>query len=229
RRALWTVWRPFVRKALAKADVVHVVSPVEAERILAHYPVEDKIVVVPNGVDEEVFQYKWAGQSSDYAIYAGRVERYKRLEEAAELVRRLGLWLVVVGKGPYRKRLEGRLRGVKFRDPLPRGEYLRTLAGARYAVNLSDMEAFSIFAAEALAMGVPVIASETVRKALRAEASQNLYGYPLLVKADVKTWDEVVEMYQSKLYGHITSRCSGASNSLNGLRDEDDSSKKIIF
>jgi glycosyltransferase involved in cell wall biosynthesis len=42
-------------------------------------------------------------------------------------------------------------------DPQPRPDYLRLLAGARYAVNPSRQEVYSIFAAEALAMGVPTI------------------------------------------------------------------------
>lgn len=88
---------------MSKADVVHASSNREGSLVLSHYPyVGDKIVVIPNGVDEEVYNYRWHGQNSNYMLYAGRIEKYKRLELAVSIAKEMGLKLLVIGKGSYR-------------------------------------------------------------------------------------------------------------------------------
>jgi len=75
RRLLWSVWRRVVAKALSKADIVHAVSTREASLIAKHYPhVKGEIVVIPNGVGEDVYSYRWCGQNSDYMLYAEGAE-----------------------------------------------------------------------------------------------------------------------------------------------------------
>ena len=171
RKLLWVPWRRYAARAVEAADAIHAVSPREAALIKNHYPqASGKITVIPNGVEEDVFGYKWRGADSDYMMYAGRIEKYKRLEAAVELARKLGLRLMVVGRGPHREKLRryARRRGVSLEllDPQPRPDYLRLLAGARYAVNPSRGQAYSIFVAEALAMGVPAVVTPEVTKNL---------------------------------------------------------------
>ena len=200
RRLLWITWRRHVARAVEAADIIHAVSPREAVLIKSHYPhASSKISVIPNGVEEDVFGYKWRGADSDYMMYAGRVERYKRLEAAVELARKLGLRLLVVGRGPHREGLRryARRRGaaVEFLDPQPRPDYLRLLAGARYAVNPSRQEAYSIFVAEALAMGVPAVVSSEVAENLAAEQKPLRDGLAVAVYAAVPAWRDVLQKY----------------------------------
>jgi len=200
RRLLWIPWRRYVARAVEAADAIHAVSPREAGLIESHYPQSrGKTLVVPNGVEEDVFGYKWRGADSDYMIYAGRVEKYKRLEAAVELARKLGLRLLVVGRGPHREKLRryARRRGVavEFLDPQPRPDYLRLLTGARYAVNPSRQEAYSIFAAEALAMGVPAAVSPEVAENLAAEQKPLGDGLVVAVHAAVPAWRDVLQKY----------------------------------
>ncbi|MFZ8858648.1 MAG: glycosyltransferase family 4 protein [Candidatus Caldarchaeales archaeon] len=200
RRLLWIPWRRYVAHAVEAADAIHAVSSREAQLFKGHYPqASGKIAIIPNGVDEDVFGYKWRGAHSDYMMYAGRVEKYKRLEVAVDLARELGLRLLVVGRGPHRERLRryARRRGaaVEFLDPQPRPDYLRLLAGARYAVNPSRQEAYSIFAAEALAMGVPTITTPEVAKNLVAEQTPFRYGLVLVTRAMISTWAAVIPKY----------------------------------
>jgi glycosyltransferase involved in cell wall biosynthesis len=202
RRLLWVPWRRYVAHAVEAADAIHAVSPREAELIKSHYPQSrGKTVVIPNGVEEDVFSHRWRGADSDYMMYAGRVEKYKRLEVAVDLAVRLGLRLLVVGRGPHRERLRrcARRRGaaVELLDPQPRPDYLRLLAGARYAVNPSRHEAYSIFAAEALAMGVPTITTPEVAKNLVAEQTPFRYGLVLVTRAMISTWEAVIPKYLS--------------------------------
>jgi len=202
RRLLWIPWRRYVAHAVEAADTIHAVSPREAGLIESHYPqASGKIAIIPNGVEEDVFSHRWQATHSDYMIYAGRVEKYKRLEVAVDLARELGLRLMVVGWGPHRERLRryARRRGVSLEllDPQPRPEYLRLLAGARYAVNPSRQEAYSIFAAEALAMGVPTITTPEVAQNLVAEQMPFRDGLVLVTHAMISTWEAVIPKYLS--------------------------------
>ena len=202
RRLLWIPWRRYVARAVEAADIIHAVSPREAQLFKGHYPQSrGKTVVIPNGVEEDVFGYKWRGADSDYMIYAGRVEKYKRLEAAVELARKLGLRLLVVGSGPHREKLRryARRRGaaVEFLDPQPRPDYLRLLAGARYAVNPSRQGAYSIFAAEALAMGVPAVVTPEVAENLAAEQRPFVGSLVVAVRAAVPAWRDVLQKYLS--------------------------------
>jgi glycosyltransferase involved in cell wall biosynthesis len=200
RRLLWIPWRRYVAHAIEMADVIHAVSPREAGLIESHYPqVSGKVTVIPNGVEEDVFGYRWQGADSDYMIYAGRVEKYKRLEVAVELARELGLKLLVLGRGPHREKLKryARRRGaaVEFQDPQPRPDYLRRLAGARYAVNPSRQEAYSIFAAEALAMAVPTITTPEVAENLQAETEPFRVGLVAIKHAPILPWNQIIPKY----------------------------------
>jgi len=200
RRLLWIPWRMYVARAVKAADAIHAVSPREAGLIKSHYPhASGKTVVIPNGVEEDVFGYKWLGADSDYMMYAGRIERYKRLEVAVDLARELGLRLLVVGRGPHREKLRryARRRGaaVEFLDPQPRPDYLRLLAGARYAVNPSRQEAYSIFAAETLAMAVPTITTPEVAENLQAEAEPFRVGLVAIKHAPILPWNQIIPKY----------------------------------
>jgi len=200
RRLLWISWRRYVAGAVEAADAIHAVSPREAELIKSHYPQSSgKTVVIPNGVEEDVFSHRWRGADSDYMMYAGRIEKYKRLEVAVDLAKKLGLRLLVVGRGAHRERLRryARRRGasVEFLDPQPRPDYLRLLAGARYAVNPSRHEAYSIFAAEALAMGVPTITTPEVAENLQAEAEPFRSGLVAIKHAPTLPWNQIIPKY----------------------------------
>jgi len=206
RRVLWTLWRWRVAELLKKASVVHAVSKREASILASHYPeTRSKIVVIPNGVDEDVLSYKWQGQSSNYMIYAGRVEKYKRLEIAVDIAKELNLKLLIIGKGSYREKLVKYANkvyrgGVEFLEPQPRQKYLELLSRARYAINPSKHEAFSIFTTEALAIGTPAIVSKEVAENLEAQAKPFTKDLVIVKRAQIKTWNEVIQIDLNELY-----------------------------
>jgi glycosyltransferase involved in cell wall biosynthesis len=99
RRLLWILWKRYVAHAVEAVDAIHTASTCKAQLLKSHYPqASNKTVVIPNGIDEDVFSYKWQGADSDYMIYVGKVEEYKRLELATDLAREQGLKLRVVGR-----------------------------------------------------------------------------------------------------------------------------------
>ncbi|WP_228009386.1 glycosyltransferase family 4 protein [Fervidicoccus fontis] len=203
RNALWFLWRRRMSKLVEISSMVHAVSKPEASRILNHYPkANEKLVVIPNGIEEDVLEYKWIGKDSDYMIYAGRIEKYKNLEKAIEVARQLGLKLLLIGNGPYKKRLEAEAErtypnAVAFKNFLPRAQYLDLLSKARYVINPSEREAFSIFIAEALAMGVPAIISRNIAENLDVNGSEMLEGLVVVEKGLVETWNNVLRKYLS--------------------------------
>ncbi|MEM3836177.1 glycosyltransferase family 4 protein [Pyrobaculum sp.] len=208
RRLLWnTAWRKIVRDLIRKVNLIHVVSPAERELLIKDFPIGvAKMRYVPNGVSEDVANFKWRGEGSDYMIYAGRLECYKGVREAVELADKLGLRIVFLGRGSCEKWLNKATNGqrVEIHDFKPRPQYLATLAEAKYAVNLSRREAFSLFIAEALKMGIPSIVSQHVAKALGARCEDTVEGYCLVKSAPIYTWGELIDKYL-ELYNEVVS------------------------
>jgi glycosyltransferase involved in cell wall biosynthesis len=164
-KVAWLFYKPIARQSLSRVDVIHAVSRYEASLIMRDFGRE--AVIIPNGVSEDVFKYRWRPPEDRIVLtYAGRVERYKRVDLVVRLAKelsRLGVDVVVrvIGEGPDLQRV---LRiainsGVRFEAPgfLPRETYLEMLSQSTALVNFSDYEAYSIVTAEALAMGVPAI------------------------------------------------------------------------
>jgi len=206
RRVLWTFWRWRVAELLKRASTIYAVSKREASILASHYPeARSKIVVIPNGVDEDVLSYRWQGQSSNYMVYAGRVEKYKRLEIAVDIAKELNLKLLIIGKGPYREKLVRYTSkmyrgGVEFLEPQPRQKYLELVSRARYAINPSKHEAFSIFTAEALAIGIPAIVSEEIAENLEAQVKPFTKDLVIVERTLIRTWSEILQLYLNKLY-----------------------------
>jgi len=103
RRTLWAPWRSIVGSLLRNVDAVTTVSRLEARLVREHFGV--KAVAVENEVDEAVLEYEW--RPSGYAMYSGRIEKYKNMHRLASIVEilnkkhGLGLKLRVFGSGPY--------------------------------------------------------------------------------------------------------------------------------
>jgi glycosyltransferase involved in cell wall biosynthesis len=173
---------------------------------MKHYPeTKNKVVTIPNGVEEDVMNYKWQGQQSNYMIYAGRIEKYKRLELALQTAEKLGTKLLIIGQGPYRKKLEKYVRNhyrdlAELLEPQPREKYLELVSKARYAINPSKHEAYSIFIAEALAIGTPAIITKEIAENLNAETQQLNEQLVIATKAPIKTWTETMQLYLKELY-----------------------------
>lgn len=67
-------------------------------------------------------------------------------------------------------------------------------------INPSKHEAFSVFTAEALAIGTPAIVSKEAAENLEAEA-EPFHGDMVIAKrASIKTWNELIELYLGRLY-----------------------------
>jgi len=168
-KALWRFYRPIARRILKDSEVVHCVSGYEASLVRDTFGVN--CIVIPNGVSEDVYEYRWSPPKGRAVItYAGRLERYKRVDlvvKAAAILRQRGFRDVIVkiiGEGPDLKKvlsvaeeLDVEVVHLGF---LPRPRYLEELSRSTVFVNASQYEAYSIVSAEAIAIGVPTVVVE---------------------------------------------------------------------
>jgi len=212
----WAYWRNKVNDLIRMSDIVHSVSREEAKKIISHFKdINKKIVIIPNGVPDDVFDYVWKGKHSNYIIYAGRVERYKNLDKSINIAKIMKMKLIIIGDGSYKKGLKRYAQKVYsnrviFLPHVERSKYLKLLKSARYAINISNYEAFSLFIAEALAMRVPVIISRSIAKIYgldfvdnirRDRIDKKLYSY--LLKNDILLLDKVKSNIKIKKWTEI--------------------------
>lgn len=172
RRMLKAVWEWVCRLVAPGGLVLHVTSEKEAKESLERFP-GVKVAVIPNGVEipDQVGHVNSNGTLR--LLYLGRLDPKKGIENLLAACRildgTLGVpWsLGVVGTGDpnYAKAIEIRIKELGLSQPVHLvGEVLgeakqRLFEKADLVVVPSYTENFSMVVAEALAHGVPVIAS----------------------------------------------------------------------
>jgi len=169
RKVLWKLfWKRRINSSLKYVDAIHSTSLLESNVIVEQFSnTKGKLMLIPLGIDEDVFRYSWRGKNSDYILYCGRLEKYKQIDLAVksiEYVRERGydFKFVVVGTGSrsnYFRKLSERDGGIMYLQPRPRKEYLKLLSNARAVINLSSAENFNLFLAESCVIGTPIIAT----------------------------------------------------------------------
>jgi len=224
RKALWVVWREYVRRAMASVDVVHSVSSYEEQLLARDFGV--KPIVVEHGVEEWILEVPW--NPSGYAMYSGRIEKYKNVHRLANIVKHLNkmglsLELKVFGEGGFKQKLKQYLDklGVKYelKPPQRYDEYINYLSRASFFGLLSEREAYGQTVNEANAIGVPVVIAEpwglNFKERTRTlmvnlsmsdeEIARKVAAFleeaKKQPKPKVPSWSQVVDLYIKILYG----------------------------
>ena len=146
-------WRTWDQRAARRVDRYVANSEMTRQRVQRCFGREAAVVHPP------VATQRFApGPVGEHYVVLSELMRHKRIEVAVEAFTRLGLPLVVVGKGPDAGRLKA-LAGpnVSFTGHVGDAEVERLLSSAR-ALVVTATEEFGIAAVEAQAAGRPVVA-----------------------------------------------------------------------
>ncbi|MDW8062412.1 MAG: glycosyltransferase family 4 protein [Nitrososphaerota archaeon] len=224
RKILWRSWRSYIRKLLRFIAAVHTVSRLEAQLVKRDF----KVYATPieNGVDEWVLGLDWS--PSGYAMYSGRIEKYKNIHRLANIVKILNteygfdLELKVYGSGHYIKKLNNHLNKLKIKysvnPPQIFEKYIETLSRATFFGLLSEKESYPQSVNEANAIGVPTVIAEPWGLNFRDRSRTLIVNLSMddeviardvvfflenckkQSKYNVPSWDQVVEVYIRELY-----------------------------
>jgi glycosyltransferase involved in cell wall biosynthesis len=146
----------FVPRVLAAARRIIAVSEFTRRELVELLRVpEEKIRVVPNGVDEE-FTREGPAAKGDYVLAVGTLEPRKNLPRLVEAARRSDVELRVVGARGWGG-VEVGGNGVRWLGEVSDAELARLYRGARCLAYPSLYEGFGIPVLEAMACGTPVV------------------------------------------------------------------------
>lgn len=171
RPGLKRIWESVCKKVLPKHCLLHVTSDEERDASRVRWP-DVMSRVIPNGVEipEEPAERGWQPGGVLRVMYLGRLHRIKGLEHLIQAIGHLGDTKVLVdiygdgdeGYAGTLKELVNSLnlrRQIRFRGHVDGEAKQRAFLCADICVVPSYMENFGMVVAEALAHGVPVIAS----------------------------------------------------------------------
>lgn len=173
RPAAKTVWEAAARTLAPRDLVLHVTSAAEANAAAARVPAR-RVVVIPNGIDVPATPHRPARDGPLSILFLGRLDPIKGLERLLQAcgilaARGIPFRLEVAGDGApaYRERLErltkecGIESRVRFLGHVDGAAKEEAFMSADVLVLPSHSENFGMVVAEALARGVPVVASRS--------------------------------------------------------------------
>ncbi len=157
---------------LRRTDRVIFVDKIAAAHYSGRYPwLGGTAAVIPNAVDTKLFRpldkarerRKWGFTDVTY-LYAGRLDAEKRVVQLVKAFRSLGrsgITLVIAGDGPERILVEREAHGapVRILGSIPRNQMPSLMNAVDAVVLYSSREGLPSALLEALACGVPVIAT----------------------------------------------------------------------
>ncbi|HEX5241853.1 MAG TPA: glycosyltransferase family 4 protein [Tepidisphaeraceae bacterium] len=149
----------------AKRIIVPSESVAQVSREKAHVPAE-KIVVIPNAIDVNEIAYK-AGPRADTPTvgFIGRLDPVKRIPDLIDAMRQLnGVRCLIFGEGQQRAELEKQIAECGLGDRVilrgPTQGPAQALAQIDLLILPSEAEGFGLVLIEAMAAGVPVVATD---------------------------------------------------------------------
>ena len=176
------------RLAMRLPDEIIAASQETADRLRAHLGDGAAITVAPNGVDIDLIGEVAPAEDRTDLVVVGRLLDHKRIDlliDALALLRAEGLTVTcrVVGDGPEREALHrqaaelGVAGSIDFRhDVRSQEELYSLLKGARAFAFPSEREGFGIAVLEALACGIPVIATSAPDNLARHLVERSAHG-----------------------------------------------------
>jgi len=157
---------------LRHLDLVIVFSEVQKQLIIDKYRVKpNKIVIVPNAVGQQFFQTKTYRTPTKVLrmLYVGRLSSQKRVDRLIKVMSKLTIpaTLSILGSGELERDLQDQtqqlgLTNVTFEGVKTNSELIDAYAQADVFLSASDIEGAPLVLLEAMAMGLPIIATDVI-------------------------------------------------------------------
>ncbi|MCW4029806.1 MAG: glycosyltransferase family 4 protein [Candidatus Bathyarchaeota archaeon] len=175
RNILLRFYRSIMHSVLQVPSRIICVSPYEQHLFEKHFSeAVGRTVVLPNAIDwTQISNRHWKPPSESKILYVGRLEKQKnfdKLLKAFDILvneKKYDATLTAVGLGSYestakqyiqKANLQGR---VVFKSNLQQSELFDEYQSASLCVMPSELEAFNMVVAEAIAVGTPTLVANT--------------------------------------------------------------------
>jgi glycosyltransferase involved in cell wall biosynthesis len=211
---------PFVRQALAGARHITVVSPTLGQLLAARYPdVTSDWTTIPNLVTSIFIPppEPRAAATPFRFLHVGTLKKVKGqdilLAAFAERFKNKPVTLQVGGSGPQKEALQhlaerlGVSAQVSFTGELDRQAVVAAMQQADAFVLASHMETFGVVVIEALACGLPVVATACGGPDLLVNARNGILVPPGDVTALAEAMSQIVARYQDYNRAQISQAC----------------------
>lgn len=149
----------------ARRIIVPSESVAEVAREWAHVPAE-KIVVIPNAIDVNEIAFREGPRAETPTVgFIGRLDRVKRIVDLIDAMQRLdGVRCLIFGEGQQRSELQSKIAELGLGNRVilkgPTNGPAEALAQIDLLVLPSEAEGFGLVLIEAMAAGVPVVATD---------------------------------------------------------------------
>jgi glycosyltransferase involved in cell wall biosynthesis len=150
RRHLWTAMAPLSARIVC-------VSQAAAQAVAASGISRERLLVIENGID--LSRFSPAAGARRGILSVGRLTRQKGFDVLLQALRHIPTPTTILGEGAERAALERLADGLPVHLPGWVADPLPALSAAAIMVIPSRWEGFGLVAVEAMAAGVPVIAS----------------------------------------------------------------------
>ncbi len=170
-------FEPVINFSINKSNRVTAVSENLKKETFELFDIKNKIEVIPNFIclkeykldNNDYYKKRFAPNDEKIICHVSNFRKVKRIEDVIiafeGISKEMDVKLLLVGDGPERARLEQISRNSKFNKNI---FFLGSLKSTKEVLNISDLfilpsskESFGLSALEAMACGVPVIASDS--------------------------------------------------------------------
>ncbi len=161
-------YRKVGSRIFERAEKIICVSNYERSLVIKDFGFEEKIEVIPNGINlDDIEGAEPFEHDGRLILYIGRLDRYKNVDRAVEAMKYLpeDLHFYIGGTGIYRDDLKILIEKLDLADRVkllgfvPEEDKYRWMKACDLFINLSSVEAFGMTVLEALAAGAPVVVS----------------------------------------------------------------------
>ena len=170
-------FEPVINFSINKSNRVTAVSENLKKETFELFDIKNNIEVIPNFIclkeykldNNDYYKKRFAPKNEKVICHVSNFRKVKRIEDVIiafeGISKKMDIKLLLVGDGPERARLEQISRNSKFSKNI---FFLGSLKSTKEVLNISDLfilpsskESFGLSALEAMACGVPVIASDS--------------------------------------------------------------------